>query len=103
LSCQFRGQLLQVQTGDSAGYHLRGAKVTICEDAIDATVTMLYSGKPLAYKPFERHELADRQADDKTLEVRIEQLRREPPKPHIPAATHPWRRSYKQPMVVERA
>src|SRR5690606_16730571 len=30
LSCQFRGQLLQVQTGDSAGYHLRGAKVTIC-------------------------------------------------------------------------
>jgi hypothetical protein len=27
MSCQFRGQLLQVQTEDQAGYHLRGARV----------------------------------------------------------------------------
>ena len=96
LSCQFAGQMLQVQTGASIGYHLRGARVTICEDASDATLTMLHHGKPLAFKPFERHELADRQADDKTLEVRIEQLRRQPPKPYIPPGTHPWRKGYKQ-------
>lgn len=94
LSCQFRGQLLQVQTEDQAGYHLRGAKVLVCEDAQDASVTLLHKGKALSFKPFERHELADRLADDKTLEVRIEQLRRQPPKPYIPPATHPWRRGY---------
>lgn len=92
LSCQFRGQLLQVQTEGQAGYHLRGAKVLVCEDAHDACVTLLHKGKPLSFKPFERHELAERLADDKTLEVRIEQLRRQPPKPYIPPATHPWRR-----------
>ena len=95
LSCQFAGQMLQVQTAGSAGYHLRGTKVTICEDARDATLRMLHNGKPLAYKPFERHELADRQADDKTLEVRIEKLRRQPPKPYIPPGTHPWRKDFK--------
>jgi transposase len=93
LSCQFRGQLLQVQTPGQVGYHLRGAKVLVCEDSQDASVTLLLKGKALAYKPFERHELADRHADDKTLEVRIEQLRRKPAKPYIPPPTHPWRKS----------
>lgn len=96
LSCQFRGQLLQVQTGASQGYHLRAAKLTICEDATDATLTMLHNGKPLAFKRFERHELAERHVDDKTLETRMEQLRRKPPKPYIPPSTHPWRKGYKQ-------
>jgi hypothetical protein len=95
LSCQFRGQLLQVQTGASQGYHLRGAKVKVCEDARDAGVTLLHKGKPLEFKPFERHELAERHADDKTLELRIEQLRRQPPKAYVPPPTHPWRKGYK--------
>jgi transposase len=94
LSCQFAGQLLQVQTGAAIGYHLRGAKVVVCEDANDANVTMLHQGRPLAFKRFMRHELAQRIADDKTLEVRIEQLRRQPPKPYIPPATHPWRKAF---------
>lgn len=96
LSCSFRGQLLQVQTAGSVGYHLRGAKVTICEDAAEASLTMLHKGKPLHFKAFERHELDDRQADDKTLELRIQQLRRKPVRAFIPADGHPWRKSYKQ-------
>jgi hypothetical protein len=95
LSCQFRGRLLQVQTGLSEGYHLRGTKVLLCEDASDMAVTMLHQGKPLAFKVFERHDLAERHADDKTLETRLEQLRRRPPKPHIPSASHPWRKALK--------
>jgi hypothetical protein len=93
LSCQFAGRLLQVQTAGAVGYHLRGATVVVCEDADDAGVTLLHQGRPLAFKSFERHELAQRVADDKTLEVRIEQLRRQPPKPHIPPSTHPWRKA----------
>lgn len=95
LSCSFRGRLLQVQTEGAIGYHLRGAKVTICEDAQDASLTLLHKGRPLAFKAFERHELDDRQADDKTLELRIEQLRRRPVKPFIPPDQHPWRKGYK--------
>jgi transposase len=95
LSCSFRGQLLQVQTPGSAGYHLRGAKVTVCEDPEDAGLTLLHKAKPLAFKAFERHELDDRQADDKTLELRIEQVRRRPVRPFIPADQHPWRKGYK--------
>jgi transposase len=95
LSCSFRGQLLQVQTPGSAGYHLRGAKITICEDSNGAGLTLLHKAKPLAFKAFERHELDDRQADDKTLELRIEQVRRRPVKPFIPADQHPWRKGYK--------
>lgn len=97
LSCQFRGQLLQVQTGAASGYHLSRTKVLLCEDAIDAQVTMLFSGKPLKFKPFKRYELAERHADDKTLGLRVEQLRRQPPKPYVPPPTHPWRRLYKTP------
>jgi hypothetical protein len=94
LSCQFRGRLLQVQTGASQGYHLRGANVVLCEDATDATLTMLRDGKPLPFKAFERHELTQRHADDKTLDTCIEQLRRQPPKPFIPPASHPWRKAF---------
>lgn len=95
LSCSFRGQLLQVQTPGSMGYHLRGAKVTICEDSSGAGLTLLHNAKPLAFKAFERHELHDKHADDKTLDVRLEQLRRKPVKPFVPPDTHPWRKGYK--------
>jgi transposase len=104
LSCQFRGELLQVQTGVSQGYHLRGAKVTICEDATERSVTMLHKDKPLEFKRFERHELPERHADDKTLELRVEQARqaqRKPPKPYVPGPNHPWKRALKQ--SAERA
>jgi hypothetical protein len=96
LSCQFRGELLQVQTGAKAGYELRAAKVVLCVDPIDpAKLTMLHANKPLAFKRFRRQELASRLADDKTINIRIEQLRRQPPKPYVPPPKHPWRRSFK--------
>ena len=95
LSCQFRGRLLQVQTGPSEGYHLRGAKVTVCEHATaDAAWTMLHEQKPLAFKAFERHDLPERHADDKTLQTCIDTLRRRPPKPFIPPPAHPWRKPF---------
>lgn len=100
LSCQFRGELLQVQTANS-GYHLRAAKILLCVDAYDpAKLTMLHANKPLAFKRFPRQALASRVADDKTLNTRIAQLRRQPPKPYTPPPQHPWRRSFK-PQGVE--
>lgn len=104
LSCQFRGELLQVQTGASQGYHLRGAKVTICEDTTERSVTMLHRDKPLEFKRFERHELHERHADVETLELRVEQARqaqRKPPKPYVPPPSHPRKRGYINP--AERA
>ena len=32
LSCQYSGQQYLIQTGASAGYHLRGAAITVCDD-----------------------------------------------------------------------
>ncbi len=92
LSCQFRGTLLQVQTGDSEGYHLRGVEVLICEDARDGSLAMLHGTKVLPFKPFAGHELPNRHADDKTLELRMEDVRRKPSKPYVPPETHPWRK-----------
>ena len=96
LSCQFRGELLQVQTASNTGYQLRAAKILLCVDANDpAKLTMLHANKPLAFKRFQRQALASRVADDKTLNTRIAQLRRQPPKPYTPPPQHPWRRSFK--------
>ena len=91
-----------MQTAGGAGYHLRGAKLTICEDPNGAGLTLLHKAKPLAFKAFERHELDERHADDKTLQLRIEHLRRRPVKPFIPADQHPWRKGYK-PRELEAA
>jgi transposase len=95
LTCQFRGLMFAVDTGGEHAYHLRGARVTICDDGLSDTIEMVYNGKSLPYRAFERGApLPDRCADDKTLDTAVEQaLHRQAaqPKPEKPATNHPWR------------
>lgn len=96
LSCQYRGRLFLIQTQASAGYHLRGARITVCDDAPHSPPVLLYKGKVLAYRSFERHNIAERIADDKTLDAAVEQAIQRQANLRRPApSTHPWKRPFK--------
>ncbi|WP_429500530.1 hypothetical protein ACQUFY_24950 (plasmid) [Robbsia andropogonis] len=53
---------------------------------------LLHQGKSLPYRPFARHELPPRIADDKTVDAHIEQAKRRQASPYKPPAHHPWKR-----------
>jgi transposase len=92
LSCQYQGRLYLVQTGGEPAYHLRGARITVCDDGSDDTVVLLYKNQPLPYRIFARHELPSRIADDKTVNDRVDRAKEKQSKrPWIPPANHPWR------------
>lgn len=99
LTCQFRGRMFVVDTGGDPAYHLRGAHVTVCDDGLSDTIEMVYNGKALPYRAFERGvPLPERCADDKTLDAAVEQAlqrQRVPSKPEKPASNHPWRLAIK--------
>lgn len=93
LSCQYRGRQYLIQTSGAAGYHLRGARITVCDDS-DASIVLLNRGKPLPYRVFNRHDLHERVADDKTVDSLVEQAKqkqRARPRQAPPAPGHPWR------------
>lgn len=97
LSCQYRGHLFLIQTQGAPAYHLRGARITVCDDGSDSPVILLYQGKPLSYRVFARHDLPPRIADDKTLNDRVEQAIRKQtkaPRPAPPPSHHPWRKPF---------
>jgi len=95
LSCQYRGRQYLIQTAGAPAYHLRGARITVCDDGPDQSVVLLSQGKPLSYRPFARHDLPPRIADDKTVDAYIEAAkRRQASAPPIPAANHPWRKPF---------
>lgn len=73
LSCQYRGQLYLINTGGAPAYHLRKAKVTVCDDGPQAPVVLLHRGKPLPYRMFARPDLPLRIADDKTLDAMVDE------------------------------
>jgi hypothetical protein len=73
LSCQYRGQLYLIDTGGAPAYHLRGAKITVCDDGPPAPVVLLHRGKPLLYRMFARPDLPPRIADDKTLDTMVDE------------------------------
>jgi transposase len=73
LSCQYRGRQYLIQTGGAPAYHLRGARITVCDDGADDTIVLLHQGKRLPYRVFARHELPPRIADDKTVDLRVDQ------------------------------
>lgn len=49
LSCQYRGRLYVIQTGGAPAYHLRGTRITVCDDGADNTVVLLHESKRLPY------------------------------------------------------
>lgn len=95
LACQYRGRQYLIQTDGAPAYHLRGARITVCDDGTDDSIVLLYRNKPLAYRVFARHDLSGRIADDKTVDTHVEAAkRRQAPSRHTPSANHPWRRAY---------
>lgn len=76
LSCQYLGQLYVIDTGGSPAYHLRGAKITVCDDGPEVPVVLLYHSKPLRYTRLARPDLPPRIADDKTLDAMVDDARR---------------------------
>lgn len=55
LSCQYRGRQYLIQTDGAPAYHLRRAKIVVCDDGADDSIVLLYQGKPLPYRVFARH------------------------------------------------
>jgi hypothetical protein len=95
LSCQYRGRQYLIQTAGAPAYHLRGARITVCDDGTHESIVLLQQGKPLSYRVFARHELPPRIADDKTVDAHIETAkRRQASAPPTPAANHPWRKPF---------
>jgi transposase len=95
LSCQYRGRLLLIQTQGAPAYHLRGARITVCDDGTSESIVLLHQGKALSYRVFARHDLPARIADDKTVDAHVEAARRrQVSAPLTPAANHPWRKPF---------
>jgi len=98
LSCQYRGQLYVITTGNALAYHLRRAKITVCDPGGNQPVTLLYHDKSLPYRVFAKAAPAlTPTADDKTLDqlVTAAKQRQSSPLQPCPPANHPWRQSYK--------
>jgi hypothetical protein len=97
LSCQYRGKLYLIQTAGRAAYHLRGARVTVCDDGYDESIVLLYQGKPLPYRVFARHDLPERIADDKTVDAMVQAAKKsQASAPRVPPSSsrkHPWRQA----------
>ena len=103
LSCQYRGRQYLIQTAGAPAYHLRGAKIVVCDDGAEDSIVLLHHGKPLPYRVFGGHDLPARIADDKTVDAHVEDAKqRQAAMPHTPPACHPWRRPF-DPQAAARA
>lgn len=96
LSCQYRGRLHLIQTQGRAGYHLRGARIIVCDDGQHVPAVLLYKGKALPYRVFERHDIPERIADAKTLDAAVTMAIKRQARPRRnQSPNHPWKRSFK--------
>jgi transposase len=95
LSCQYRGRLFAIETDGRIAYHLRGARIIVCDDGDPTAPVLLHKGKPLPYQGFERgQDLPERIADDKTLDLAVQRAQERsapPPPPWVPPRNPPWR------------
>ena len=93
LSCQFRGELYVIDTAGAPAYHLRGARITVCDPGDTQPLVLLHAGKPLAYRHFAKASLPPlRVADDKTLDQLVDAAsgRQRRSSAHKPPPNHPW-------------
>jgi transposase len=91
LTVQYRNVAYQIRH-DGPGYHLRGAKVTVCALA-DGEIALLREGRELPYTTYRKGERPPQVEDEKTLNERVDAaLAKQSPKPSKPAADHPWRK-----------
>lgn len=95
LTIQYQNKEYQL-TGQGKGYRLRGAQITVCE-GFDKSVLLLHQGKNLPYRLFSKGQRPISMADEKTLQKKVDQTKRNQLKrpANKPKPDHPWkRRSY---------
>lgn len=88
LSCQYGGELLQVQT-QSQGLSLRGAKVVVhCHH--DQRMELLWQGRALAFERAIKPNKQTAPVDGKAVNARVEWALEKRGRT-IPPGTHPWK------------
>ena len=87
LELSYKSISYQVQT-DSPSYALRGAKIKVCER--NGKVSLLYKGKELSYKIFDKHNRPTEAVSGKELNNCFDKsdIR------YRPRENHPWKRYY---------
>lgn len=91
LTLQFQKVVYQVQTSRPT-YALRNAIVMVCLEETGA-VTLQYRGKALQYSIFHKQTQQGKIVPTKDIDRTLDQ-----PKPHKPAADHPWRSGFATPL-----
>ena len=82
LELSYNNVIYQIQT-DKPGYNMRGSTVMVCERHNE--ITLLYKGKTLTYKTFDKNNRPTKILDSKQVAMPREKV------PHKPAEGHPWR------------
>ena len=85
LEVHYNNNIYQIQT-DKPCYTMRQGKVTVRENT--AGVQLIYKGKKLNYKLFEKHNQTTCIASSKELNIHIDEIMTNRKKP---AHNHPWR------------
>jgi hypothetical protein len=98
LTFQYNNTIYQIQT-DRSSYTLRRASVTIIEKS-DGSIGVFYKNKPLVFSIDLEQEKQGAIADAKTLDEIIAKVNAEKPKEkYIPSKNHPWKRSFRKPLM----
>lgn len=90
LECSINNVTYQIQT-QTHKRRLQHAKVLVAEDQA-GQISIWHRGKPLEYKCFTKREKARVVEDSKTINHRVDKLKRQRQKPTVPSEDHPWRK-----------
>lgn len=95
LTLSFKRQRYIIQTSDTPRYTLRGQTVTVV-DYPDGRIELLHNAEILPFKVFDKAQPIVAAVDDKTLNVRVDELlKQRRHQPHAkPRPEHPWRKPY---------
>lgn len=101
LVASFNRQRYIVQTGGAPRYSLRGQAVIVVEYP-DRCIELLHDSEILPFKVFDEAQPVCLAVDDKTLAPRMDEVLAQQRQPPIqkPLPNHPWRKYYKQCLVL---
>jgi hypothetical protein len=102
LSCQYEGQLLQVQT-QGQGLALRGAHVTVHQHH-DGAIELTWQGRPLAFEVVMKPQKQPPAVSGKEVNARVDNALKKR-SAWVPKSSHPWKKAApecfkKEPPVV---
>ena len=100
LAFQYKNTIYQIQT-DRAGYALRNAQVAIHE-AKDGSITVLYKGRPLAFKNHKEQQKQGKEIDSKRINEAVDHaIQKASRKTYKPPRNHPWKRGARKRLFGE--